>query len=75
MKARMPQSEFAAYASRLGLHALAPHECAPEWIAGDPAWWDPTPQREGTYVDLPDEDSGTMAKWENGWVYVTFWSN
>jgi len=73
MKARMPAEEFPAYAARLGLRPLGNLQAHWGWWPGELAWWDPAPSMEGTYIEQ-DDDSGTMAKWENGWVYVVAWS-
>jgi hypothetical protein len=75
MKARIPQSEFAAYAKRLGLRPRRAGEIPLSWIAGDPAWWNPTESQEETWRRIDSRDSGVQAKWENGWVYVYDWSN
>lgn len=75
VKARMPESEFPAYAARLGLRPLAQHERVAIWNSGEPGWWDPSSSLEGTHVRLDAPDGGTKAKWENGHVYVEAWQN
>jgi len=75
MKARMPLEEFSTYVARLGLSpsVRGPGGPVPDWTSGDPDWWNPTFSPVRTYYHV-EEDSGEMAKWEKGWVYVYAWS-
>jgi hypothetical protein len=76
LKAELPAAEFLPYVAQFG---LTPHTSSrvytadPLWLAWGhpmaPAWFDPTPSLEHTYV-LQDGHLWVLAKYESGCLYL-----
>jgi hypothetical protein len=81
LKARMPQEDFEAYCMAIRLSPHYPGRVYTDqdhWLSWSSVhkleWWDPSDNLDGTYV-LQEGREWTMAKYENGKVYVTSFSH
>jgi len=81
LKAKMPESEMAAYAARLGLHErfdATLHSGLPLNFSGGEKldWWNPPDSLAGAYFKHePGKESFVMVGYRDGWVYfvATAW--